>query len=49
MCEVAAPNVFEVGDDGQAHVLVDEVADEDIAGVQQAVTTCPTESVTIHD
>lgn len=49
MCEVAAPNVFEVGDDGQAHVLVDEVADEDVAGVQQAVANCPTESVTIHD
>lgn len=49
MCEVAAPNVFEVGDDGQAQVLVDEIADADLAGVREAVANCPTESLTVYD
>ncbi|PQM46003.1 Ferredoxin [Mycobacterium talmoniae] len=49
MCEVAAPNVFEVGDDGQSHVLVDEIAEADVAGVKQAVANCPTEALTIQD
>lgn len=49
MCEVSAPNVFEVGDDGQAHVLVDEIAEDDVEGVRQAVANCPTESLTIQE
>lgn len=49
MCEAIAPAVFEVGDDGQTHLLVDEIADEDVTAVQQAVLECPTESLTIVD
>lgn len=49
MCEVSAPEVFEVGDDGQAHVLVEEIAEADEEGVREAVANCPTESLTIHD
>jgi len=41
LCEVAAPTVFEVGDDGQTHVLVDPVPEEDIAAVEDAVANCP--------
>ena len=49
MCEVSAPNVFEVGDDGQSHVLVDEIDEADLEGVRQAVANCPTEAITLHE
>lgn len=48
MCEAIAPNVFEVGDDGQSHVLVNEIADKDVAAVKQAAASCPTESLRIE-
>lgn len=48
MCEATAPDVFEVGDDGQAHVLVDDIAEGDVAAVERAVSQCPTESLTIE-
>jgi ferredoxin len=42
VCEVAAPTIFEVGDDGQTHVLVEHLEDADIAAVERAVVECPT-------
>ena len=41
LCEVAAPAIFEVGDDGQTHVLVDPVSETDMASVEEAVANCP--------
>lgn len=41
LCEVAAPAIFEVGDDGQTHVLVDEIPPAEFAAVEQAVANCP--------
>ena len=41
LCEVAAPAIFEVGEDGQTHVLVDQVSEADIAAVEEAVANCP--------
>lgn len=48
LCEVTAPNVFEVSDDGQARVLGDEVAPEDVPAVQEAVANCPTGALSLH-
>lgn len=48
LCEVSAPNVFEVGEDGQAHLLVDEISEEDVAGVEEAVANCPAMALTLH-
>jgi ferredoxin len=47
MCEMAAPTVFAVGDDSQAHVLA-EPGDQDHGAVQEAVATCPTAALTIE-
>ncbi|MCX2933768.1 ferredoxin [Mycobacterium sp. CVI_P3] len=41
LCEVAAPAIFEVGEDGQTHVLVENVPDADRAAVEEAVANCP--------
>jgi ferredoxin len=40
--------VFEVGDDGQAHSLQSEVAEQDLAAAQEAVANCPTGAVSIE-
>ena len=41
LCEIAAPAIFEVGEDGQTHVLVENVSEADRAAVEEAVATCP--------
>lgn len=38
-CQAVCPNVFEV--DGVASVIVDEVAEEDIEDVKDAIAGCP--------
>ncbi|MGJ6123845.1 ferredoxin [Mycolicibacterium sp. Y3] len=45
MCEMTAPTVFEVGDDGQAHVIGG--AQDDAAMAQEAVANCPTGAISI--
>jgi ferredoxin len=49
LCEVAAPTVFEVGDDGQSHALNPEPAEIERAAVEQAVKECPTGALSIRD
>jgi ferredoxin len=41
LCEITAPSIFEVGDDGQAH-LIAEPASDDAAAIEAAVRNCPT-------
>ena len=47
LCEVAAPSIFEVGEDGQAH-LIGEPSDDDAAAVEEAVRNCPTMALSLH-
>jgi len=47
LCELAAPMVFEVGEDGQTHVLVDDVSERDIAAVEEAVANCPASALSL--
>ncbi|CAJ1504504.1 ferredoxin [[Mycobacterium] burgundiense] len=49
MCEASAPNVFQVGDDGQAQVRTAKVAPEDLDAAKEAVANCPTGALTLHD
>lgn len=47
-CQEAAPEVFEVRDDGLAHVLVDEVTDAGlVAKVEEAVRRCPADAIVV--
>ncbi|MDL9936057.1 ferredoxin [Gordonia sp. ABSL1-1] len=48
-CEAGAPHLFEVGDDGQAHLLVDEIDEADFDAVRRAVEDCPTSSLSIEE
>ncbi|NEM05107.1 ferredoxin [Geodermatophilus normandii] len=46
-CEVLAPDVFEVDDDGAVRVLQAEPDDED--AVRQAALQCPTRALSLEE
>jgi len=46
-CEMLLPEVFEVGEDGLAHVLDPNPPSELAAKVQQAVDSCPTSAISV--
>jgi ferredoxin len=49
MCVEAAPEVFEIGDDGTLHVL-NEMPPADLrAKVDKAVRECPTGAISIEE
>lgn len=48
MCEGTCPDVFEVGDDGLAHAIVDEVPADFEDDVNQAAEDCPVEAITVE-
>ncbi|MDR3663487.1 MAG: ferredoxin [Mycobacterium sp.] len=47
LCEMTAPSVFEIGDDGQSHVIGG--ADDDHAAALEAVSNCPTGAISIDN
>ena len=47
-CELLAPDVFEVGDDGVVAVLRSE-RDGDVHPVRDAVQACPTQALRLAD
>ena len=49
LCEVAAPTVFEVGADGQSHVIKQHPPDDERAAVEEAVYGCPAGALSIED
>jgi ferredoxin len=48
-CEAIAEDVFEVGDDSLAHVLMDDVPEDRRDEMEEAVEGCPTEAISIQD
>jgi len=48
LCEAIAEDVFEVGDDGIAHLLR-EPTDDERAEVEDAVQQCPTQALSIQE
>jgi ferredoxin len=48
-CELLAPEVFEVGDDGVVTVLLPEPGAEQEAAVRDAVAQCPTAALSMTD
>ena len=49
MCMAAAPEIFEVRDDGYLYVLDENPPEELRAKVEEAVRVCPTQAITIQD
>ena len=48
-CELLAPDVFEVGDEGVVAVLRPEPEGDDVDLVRDAVTACPTQALRLAD
>lgn len=46
LCELTAPDIFEVGDDGQVNV-VGEVTPAEYTLAEDAVTNCPTSALAL--
>ena len=49
MCEMTAPDVFEIGDDGQSHVLADAASSGGGNAARDAISNCPTGAISIVD
>jgi len=49
MCMAAAPEIFEVRDDGYLYVLDENPPDTMRAKVEEAVRVCPTQAIKIED
>lgn len=47
LCESIAPGHFEVDDDDFLQILDENVSDDDLAQVEQAVAACPTSAISI--
>jgi ferredoxin len=47
VCEATAPDLFEVGDDGVSHVLVDPLPEERLNAAREAAEHCPTRALKV--
>ncbi len=47
LCMSAAPEVFEVRDDGFLYILIEEPGEELRAKVEEGARLCPTQAITI--
>ena len=48
ICESLAPDFFEVNDDGDLLLLKEDISDDELQAVEEAVAGCPTEALTIE-
>ncbi len=48
LCEAAAPDLFAVGDDGMAQVLVEEIPHTAEELAREAVRSCPARALSEH-
>lgn len=49
VCESIRPDIFEVSDDGMAHLLTDELNEQDRDDLLEAVDQCPTQALKLVD
>jgi ferredoxin len=45
-CTLIAPNLFDLDDDGNAFLLVDEVPGDQVELAERAVANCPEKAIT---
>ena len=48
LCMSAAPDLFEVRDDGYLYVLIEEPSEEHRAAASEAMRLCPTQAISIE-
>ncbi|SFH12848.1 ferredoxin [Streptomyces mirabilis] len=48
-CVIAAPDTYDLDDDGVVVLLKTEITDEDLPRVREAARSCPASALTIED
>jgi ferredoxin len=48
ICESMAPEFFEVNDDGELVLHKEDITDDELQSVEEAVAGCPTEALSIE-
>ena len=48
ICESMAPEFFEVNDEGSLELLKEDITDDEMQSVEEAVAGCPTEALRIE-
>lgn len=48
ICESMAPDFFEVNDEGDLVLLKEDLTDDELQSVEEAVSGCPTEALRIE-
>lgn len=48
ICESLAPDFFEVNDEGDLVLLKEDVSDDELGAIEEAVAGCPTEALRIQ-
>lgn len=48
VCESIADDIFEVGDDGIVHLLVEDIAADRGVDLESAVAECPTQALSLE-
>lgn len=49
VCESIRDDIFEVGDDGQVHLLKEDFTEADREDLEYAVAQCPTQALKLVD
>lgn len=48
LCEMTAPSLYEIGDDGQSHLVNDTPNPAEIPIANEAVANCPTGALSVE-
>jgi ferredoxin len=48
ICESMAPEIFEVNDEGRLVLVKEDIADDELQSVEEAVAGCPTAALRIE-
>jgi ferredoxin len=49
MCTSIAPEIFQIGDDGLLHILVEDLSPEQAEKADNAVLCCPVEALSVRN
>lgn len=47
LCEAAAPDYFEIQENGDLAILQADVDPDDLADIEQAIASCPTQALSL--
>lgn len=49
LCPSIAPDVYDMGDDGKAHAIVDKVPEGSEGASQEAADSCPVSAISVDE